>query len=32
MEKKKIQINYIEHHIWSDWVEYQILFFQVLEA
>ena len=26
MEKKKIQINYIEHHIWSDCVEYQILF------
>ena len=26
MEKKKIQIKYIEHHFWSDCVEYQILF------
>ena len=27
-KRKKIQINCIEHHIWSDCVEYQILFFQ----
>ena len=26
MKKKKIQIKYIEHHIWSDCVKYQILF------